>query len=94
MTNGISRRSSSETQGTEAAIQNQTNSTDVSTDVVVEVARAEGVDPMEMDERLHDWIDPDALEAVVGSMEYGHVEFTMAGHEVCVQSNGRVLVDR
>lgn len=65
-----------------------------STDVVVAVAKAEGVDPMEMDEQLEGWIDCDALDAVVESIEDGHVEFEMAGHRVHVRANGRVFVDR
>lgn len=64
----------------------------LNTDVVMRVAEAVGVDPLDLDEKLHDCIDPDALEAVVGSMDLGHVEFEMAGRRVHVMADGSVFV--
>lgn len=37
-------------------------------------------------------IDPDALDALVGSMEDGAVEFEYADHEVTVVADGSVTV--
>lgn len=65
----------------------------VSTSAVIAVATELGIDPREMDEPLHDWIDPDALDALVESMEDGHVSFSMAGHRVRVRADGRISVD-
>lgn len=64
----------------------------LNTDVVMRVAEAVGVDPLDLDEKLHDCIDPDALEAVVGSMDVGHVEFEMADRRVHVMADGSVYV--
>lgn len=86
-------RASFESRGTEAATPDTESSTGVSTDVVVAIAEREGVDPVDLDDRLHDWIDPDALDAVVATMNHGHVTFEVADHRVRVRSNGRVLVD-
>lgn len=69
------------------------DATDVSTTVVLEVAAADDVDPLAMEDTLHDWIDPDALDAVVSSMDEGSVTFTMRGHEVRVDADGTVAVD-
>ena len=77
----------------EAERHDRQSRTDVSTRVVVAIAEADGIDPMEMDERLHDWVDPDALEAVVDTMDRGHVAFEMGDHRVRVQADGQVFVD-
>lgn len=91
MTNDTAHTSSG-LQGTEAVVAGGTSNSDVSTTIVVAVAEAEGVDPIRMDERLHDWIDPDALERVVRSMDDGHVAFDMADHQVLVGHDGRVSI--
>jgi len=93
MNEGTSTRAAGDFRGTEAARFGGEAVTDVSTSVVVAVADADGVDPVEMDERLHDWVDPDALDAVVGSMDSGAVEFEMADHRVRVRADGHVLID-
>lgn len=67
--------------------------TDVSTTVVLEVAAAEDMDPLAMEDTLTDWIDPDALDAIVSSMTEGSVTFSMRGHEVRVDADGTVAVD-
>lgn len=66
---------------------------DVSTSVVIAIADAEGVDPVELDDPLHDWVDPDALDALVESMEEGCVVFEAAGYRVQVGADGTVTVD-
>ena len=67
--------------------------TDVSTTVVLEVAAADGIGPLAMEDTLNDWIDPDALNAVVRSMDEGSLAFMMRGHEVRVDADGTVIVD-
>lgn len=93
MNDGTSMRVANNPQGTEAAIREAEGSTNVSTEVVVAIAEKEGIDPMELDDRLHDWVDPDALDAVVASMDHGHVEFELADYRIRVRSNGRILID-
>ena len=94
MNQGTSACASVDVTGTEAAHGASGTETSVSTSVVVAVAEADDVDPVEMDERLHDWVDPDALDAVVDSLDDGHVQFEMAGHRVRVDAAGEVAVDR
>jgi len=65
----------------------------VSTSAVMAVADRLGVDPREMDEPLHDLVDPDALDTLVASMDDGHVTFTMAGYRVRVRADGRISVE-
>lgn len=38
-------------------------------------------------------IDPDALDAVVNSMEGGHITFDYAGHMVTVNASGEVSIE-
>lgn len=66
---------------------------DASTSVVLAVAAELGVDPLEMGPRLHDRLDPDALDALVETMTDGHVEFTMADRRVRVDADGRISVE-
>lgn len=65
----------------------------VATNVVRAVAAARDVDPVDLDERLHDHVDPEALDAVVRSIDDGHVTFAVAGHRVRVDADGAVTVD-
>jgi hypothetical protein len=69
----------------------------VSLAVVRAVADANDVDPMDLDERLHDCIDPDALDRLFDSVSGkpswdGRISFTMAGCRVEVEGRGTVLV--
>lgn len=66
---------------------------DVSTTVVIAVAEAEGVDPVSLEDPLHEWVDPDALDAVVESMDGGWVTFDVGDHRVRVDADGTVTVD-
>jgi len=61
--------------------------------VVVAVAEHNGVDPLDLDERLYDCIDPDALDrlfASAGDGACGTVQFVMAGCHVEVSADRRV----
>ncbi|MFC6784751.1 HalOD1 output domain-containing protein [Halobaculum halobium] len=72
----------------------------VSETVIFAVADARGVAPTELEPPLYDAVDADALERLCESAEAGahptaiEVEFTWAGCEVFVGSNGRVVVTR
>jgi len=64
--------------------------------VVVAVAELNGVDPLELGERLYDCIDPDALDtlfASTGGDTCGTVQFTMAGCHVDVSADGHLQVE-
>ncbi|WP_254863964.1 HalOD1 output domain-containing protein [Halovivax gelatinilyticus] len=78
------------------AVSNVCRSGDVSETVVMTVAEAKGVDPLELDP-LYDVIDPDALNSLfqpsVGSPPAPmDLRFSMAGCEVVVRGDGEVLV--
>jgi hypothetical protein len=64
--------------------------------VVEALAAVEGVDPKDLDVRLYDSIDGDALEVLYRTaVERGErlrVAFTIAEYEVVVESDGRVIV--
>jgi hypothetical protein len=66
--------------------------------VVEAVARRKGVDPTELETRLNDVVDPDALDRLFsdgsGAREppTGRVEFRYCGYDVTVSSDGRVTV--
>lgn len=73
--------------------------TDAVTVAVVEtIAAIEGVDPVEVETRLDDHVDPDALDAL-----YRHArandraswsfEFDVGGHAVTLESDGWISVD-
>ncbi|MDS0281008.1 HalOD1 output domain-containing protein [Haloarcula onubensis] len=65
--------------------------------VVVAVAARHGVDPLDLDERLYDCIDPDALDTLFASGKRdacGTVQFVMAGCHVEVSAGRRVTVER
>lgn len=73
--------------------------TDAITVAVVEViAAVEGVDPVEVDVRLDEHVDPDALDALyrharANDRAAWSLEFDLDGHAVTVESDGRVAVD-
>jgi len=69
----------------------------VSTGVVRAVATVNGVDPADLDERLYDHIEPDALDSLFRSEKRRssseiHVSFTMAGCEVDVFDGQKIVV--
>lgn len=72
-----------------------TTSENVSETVVRALADAKGVDPMELDVRLYDVIDPDALDALFASdgvSESRRVSFTVGDCRVAVDGSGCVHV--
>lgn len=59
--------------------------------VVFAVGEARGVDPADLDDRLYDVIDPDALDNLFTGGG-GTLEFTFAGCQVTVHGGERVVV--
>lgn len=74
-------------------------STLVGTEIVEQIAACEGVDPVDLDVRLYDRIDLDALEALTtGTSDQQlqanlRVEFTYHGYVVTVDGSGRIIID-
>jgi len=63
--------------------------------VVYAVAELNNVDPLDLNERLFDCIDPDALDKLFsGAGACGAVQFTMAGCHVEVSADRTVSVHR
>lgn len=70
----------------------------LSTSVVQAVATALGTDPLSLDERLYDVLDPDALDRLFGG-DCGAggprtLAFELAGCSVTVYGDGRIVVRR
>lgn len=74
-------------------------STLVGTEIVEQIAAREGVDPVDLNVRLYDIINPDALEALTnGTIDQQlqanlRVEFTYHGYVVTVDRSGRIIID-
>ena len=66
----------------------------LTTSVVLAIADAEGVDPMDLDFVLHDYVDTDAIEQLLAH-DGGEWTFTfeVEAHTVTVTSDGVVYVD-
>lgn len=65
--------------------------------VVVAVAELNGVDPLDLNERLYDCIDPDALDALfasTGQDACGTVQFLMAGCHIEVSAERLLRAER
>jgi len=68
----------------------------LSTSVVQAVATALGTDPLSLDERLYDVLDPDALDRLFGNDDEATgprtLSFELAGCSVTVHGDGRIVV--
>jgi len=63
-------------------------------EVTTAIADAEGVEPSELDYRLYDYVDPDAIEQLAsGPQNSWTLTFSVPNHEVTVTDDGRVLVE-
>lgn len=68
------------------------------TAVIEAVAEATGIDPLKLDTRLYDVVDPDGLEQVFGKKADGTIRmggqltFELAQCDVVIHSEGRVVV--
>lgn len=72
----------------------------VSSKVVESVAALEEVDPVDLDERLNNVVDPDALDALFsgrgdesGSDRRASVTFSYCGYMVIVRGSGEVTIE-
>ena len=62
--------------------------------VIAAVADAEGVDALDLEERLQESVDTDAIEALVDhSGADWLLSFEFAGHDVTVDADATVIVD-
>lgn len=59
--------------------------------VVRSVSIHADTDPLELPPLSHT-VDPDALDVIIDSLEYGTVEFQYAGYPVTIDSDGTVSV--
>ena len=67
----------------------------LSESVVYAVAEAKDVDPMDLDERLYNCIDPDALDRLFPCQQTaGSLTFSMAGCRVEIEGARVILVTR
>lgn len=70
----------------------------LSTSVVEAVATALGTDPLSLDERLYDVLDPDALDRLLGGDGEAAgpqtLSFELADCSVTVHGDGRIVVRR
>jgi len=67
----------------------------VSHTVVMAVAEATDANPLTLDPRLYEVIDPDALDKLFGGREVeGEITFAMGECHVRVQADDRVVVTR
>lgn len=61
--------------------------------IVEAIAAAEGVDPADLDVRLGDFVDPEAVDALSAADVTWRLEFEVRDHAVEVSSDGTVVVD-
>lgn len=84
--------------GSQGAHGNETSGDRLNYEVVTAVADARDVDPLDLDERLHEVVDPDALWQLFAdrpngvSRDGGEVTFHLAGCEVTVYGESDVEV--
>jgi len=62
--------------------------------LVEAIADARGVDPLQLDFTLHDYIDNDALDSLIDGPDGDwELEFTVVDHTLRVNSKGLITVD-
>lgn len=69
---------------------------ELATTIVETVAAAEGVDPLDLDVRIGDVVDPDALNTLFDSAtdRSGRFTFPLAGYLVRVSATGEIALYR
>jgi hypothetical protein len=66
----------------------------ITSDIVAAIADAEGVERSQLDYRLYDYVDPDAIEQLAsGPQNSWTLTFDVPNHEVTVTDTGRIVVD-
>ena len=64
------------------------------TELVRAVAQADGVEPTELDVRLQDYIDVDAIERLVAhDSSSWSLSFELSDHDVTITGSGVILID-
>lgn len=62
--------------------------------IVEALAEAEGVDPLELDFRLEEVIDTEAVESLIEhDGDEWHLQITAGGHEIIVDPDGTLSID-
>ena len=62
--------------------------------IITAIAEAEGVDPMDLEYSIYEYIDLDAVEALLeGARGPTLLEFSVDDHTVTAHSNGTITVD-
>ncbi|MCL7419101.1 MAG: hypothetical protein M8354_14875 [Halalkalicoccus sp.] len=82
--------------GTAVRTARQADHEELATTVIETVAAAEGIDPLDLDVRIGDVLDPDALNALFDSAtnRSGQFTFPLAGYLVRVSATGEVALYR
>ena len=67
---------------------------DIVADVATALARAEGVEPYELDYQIHDYVDTDAVRQLTTmDNDDWRLTVTVAEHEVTIDGTGQIHVD-
>lgn len=66
----------------------------ISIDIIRSIAAIENIDPTELDIRLYDYVDPEALDQLIEHEGTGRTEITFAvrGYYVHVHDTGEITV--
>lgn len=76
------------------AVQNRVRADDRPSVAVLEaVAAEEGCKPTDLDVPLYEYVDPEALDALVSSPIDGLISFRYYGYDLTIDGNGTVWVD-
>lgn len=70
------------------------NRSDAVTDVVGAIAEAEGIEAHELEYSLYQYVDPEAIEGLVGMDDAEwELTFSVPDHEVTLSSDGGIRID-
>lgn len=75
----------------------RTGPEEVTTAVIEAIATFEGIDPIDLDVRIGDVVDPDALNALfkpTDTNRTNHVTFSLGGYLVRVSAAGEIVLYR
>ena len=78
---------------------NSTGSHPLCSEIIERIAKLKGVDPLDLQPRLSDVIDPDALEQVFDSRSNGtarrggYLEFRYSGYRVSIRGDGELSIE-
>ena len=67
---------------------------DIIVDIATALARAEGVEPHQLEYQLHEYVDTEALSGLMGMDNTDwRLTVTVADHEMTLDGTGRIRVD-